>query len=213
VRSLARVLNRGAFPVSIVQQRVETVSPTAGESALRAAVIAGLIGVAIMLIVMAFYYRKLSVIIFAGLGVWGLTVFTAASFVSNQWNYALTLAGATGIIVSVGVTVDSYVVYFERIRDETRHGRSLANAAPRSFAAIWRTIVAADVVALLAAVVLFWLSVGSVKGFALYLGLTTVCDLLVCFFFTRPATCLLAQTNWAQGKRRASAVAPIGATS
>ena len=141
-----------------------------------------------MLIVMAFYYRKLSLIIFSGLTVWGLTVFTAASFVSNQWNYALTLAGATGIIVSVGVTVDSYVVYFERIRDETRHGRSLANAAPRSFAAIWRTIVAADIVALLAAVVLFWLSVGSVKGFALYLGLTTVCDLLVCFFYTRPAT-------------------------
>ena len=213
VRSLARVLNRGAFPVSVVQQRVETVSPTAGQSALEAAVIAGLIGVAIMLIVMAFYYRRLSVVIFGGLAVWGLTVFTAASFVSNQWNYALTLAGATGIIVSVGVTVDSYVVYFERIRDETRHGRSLANAAPRSFAAIWRTIVAADVVALLAAVVLFWLSVGSVKGFALYLGLTTVCDLLVCFFFTRPATCLLAQSRWAQGKRRSPAVAPIGATS
>ena len=201
VRSLARVLNRGAFPVTVVQQRVETVSPTAGQSALEAAVIAGLIGVAIMLIVMAFYYRRLSVVIFGGLAVWGLTVFTAASFVSNQWNYALTLAGVTGIIVSVGVTVDSYVVYFERIRDETRHGRSLANAAPRSFAAIWRTIVAADVVALLAAVVLFWLSVGSVKGFALYLGLTTVCDLLVCYFFTRPATCLLAQSRWAQGKR------------
>jgi len=214
VRSLARVLNRGAFPVSVVQQRVETVSPTAGKSALRAAIIAGMIGVVIMLIVMAFYYRKLSLIIFSGLMVWGLTVFTAASFVSNQWNYALTLAGATGIIVSVGVTVDSYVVYFERIRDETRHGRSLANAAPRSFAAIWRTIVAADVVALLAAVVLFWLSVGSVKGFALYLGLTTVCDLLVCFFYTRPATCLLAQTDWAQGKKKqATAVSPIGATS
>jgi preprotein translocase subunit SecD len=214
VRSLARVLNRGAFPVTVVQQRVETVSPTAGDSALRAAIIAGLIGVAIMLIVMGFYYRKLSIIIFAGLGVWGLTVFTAASFVSNQWNYALTLAGATGIIVSVGVTVDSYVVYFERIRDETRHGRSLANAAPRSFGAIWRTVLAADVVALLAAVVLFWLSVGSVKGFALFLGLTTVCDLLVCYFFTRPATCLLAQTDWAQGKKRpATAAAPIGATS
>jgi preprotein translocase subunit SecD len=213
VRSLARVINRGAFPVTVVQQRVETVSPTAGQSALEAAVVAGLIGVALMLIVMAFYYRRLSVVIFGGLAVWGLTVFTAASFVSNQWNYALTLAGATGIIVSVGVTVDSYVVYFERIRDETRHGRSLSNAAPRSFAAIWRTIVAADVVALLAAVVLFWLSVGSVKGFALYLGLTTVCDLLVCFFFTRPATCLLAQSRWAQGKRRAPAVAPIGATS
>ena len=212
VRSLARVINRGAFPVTVVQQRVETVSPTAGQSALEAAVIAGLIGVAVVLIVMGFYYRRLSVVIFGGLAVWGLTVFTAASFVSNQWNYALTLAGATGIIISVGVTVDSYVVYFERIRDETRHGRSLPNAAPRSFAAIWRTIVAADVVALLAAVVLFWLSVGSVKGFALYLGLTTVCDLLVCFFFTRPATCLLAQSRWAQGKRRASSLAPIGAT-
>jgi len=212
VRSLARVLNRGAFPVSVVQQRVETVSPTAGTSALRAAIISGMIGVLIMLIVMAFYYRKLSLVIFSGLAVWGLTVFTAASFVSTTWNYALTLAGATGIIVSVGVTVDSYVVYFERIRDETRHGRSLANAAPRSFKAIWRTIVAADVVALLAAVVLFWLSIGSVKGFALYLGLTTVCDLLVAFFFTRPATCLLAQSRWAQGKRRASAAAPIGAT-
>ena len=213
VRSLARVINRGAFPVTVVQERVETVSPTAGQSALEAAVIAGLIGVALMLVVMAFYYRRLSVVIFGGLAVWGLTVFTAASFVSNQWNYALTLAGATGIIVSVGVTVDSYVVYFERIRDETRHGRSLTNAAPRSFAAIWRTIVAADVVALLAAVVLFWLSVGSVKGFALYLGLTTVCDLLVCFFFTRPATCLLAQSRWAQGKPRVPAVSPIGATS
>jgi preprotein translocase subunit SecD len=213
VRSLARVLNRGAFPVTVVQQRVETVSPTAGQSALEAAVVAGLIGVAMMLVVMAFYYRKLSVVIFGGLAVWGLTVFTASSFVSTQWNYALTLAGATGIIISVGVTVDSYVVYFERIRDETRHGRSVANAAPRSFAAIWRTIVAADVVALLAAVVLFWLSVGSVKGFALFLGLTTVCDLLVCFFFTRPATCLLAQSRWMRDKRRATDVSPIGATS
>jgi len=213
VRDLARVLNRGAFPVTVVQQRVETVSPTAGQDALEAAIVAGMIGVVVMLIVMVLYYRKLAVVILSGLTVWGLTVFTAASFVSNQWNYALTLAGATGIIVSVGVTVDSYVVYFERIRDETRHGRSLANAAPRSFAAIWRTIVAADVVALLAAVVLFWLSVGSVKGFALYLGLTTICDLLVCYFFTRPATCLLAQSRWAQGKSRASAVAPIGATS
>jgi preprotein translocase subunit SecD len=213
VRSLARVLNRGAFPVTVVQQRVETVSPTAGQSALQAAIVAGLIGVFIMLIVMAFYYRKLSIVIFAGLGIWGLTVFTASSFVSNQWNYALTLAGATGIIVSVGVTVDSYVVYFERIRDETRHGRSLANAAPRSFVAIWKTVLAADVVALLAAVVLFWLSVGSVKGFALFLGLTTVCDLLVCYFFTRPATCLLAQTDWAQGKKKATAAAAIGATS
>jgi preprotein translocase subunit SecD len=166
-----------------------------------------------MLVAMCFYYRKLAVVIIAGLIVWGLTVFALASFVSNTWNFALTLAGATGIIVAVGVTVDSYVVYFERIRDETRHGRSIANAAPRSFAATWRTIVAADIVALLASVVLFWLSIGSVKGFALYLGMTTVCDLLVCYFFTRPAVCLLAQTKWMKEKEPASAATTIGATS
>jgi preprotein translocase subunit SecD len=115
----------------------------------------------------------------------------------SQWtNYAFTLAGATGIIVAVGVTVDSYVVFFERLKDEVRSGRSLRNAAPRSFKATWRTIVSADVVAFLGSAILFWLSVGSVKGFALYLGLTTICDMLVCYFFTRPAVFLLARSGW-----------------
>jgi preprotein translocase subunit SecD len=196
VRSLARVLNRGAFPVPVEQQRVETVSATAGQDSLNAAVIAGLIGVAVMLLFMIAYYRKLSVVIIVGLIVWGMAVFSLATFVSQATNYALTLAGATGIIVAVGVTVDTYVVFFERLKDETRHGRSMRNAAPRSFQATWRTIVSADLVSLMASLILFWLSVGSVKGFALYLGLTTICDLLVCYFFTRPAVYLLAMTNW-----------------
>jgi preprotein translocase subunit SecD len=209
-RSLADVLNRGAFPVQMVQQRVEAVSPTAGQDALDSAVIAGLIGAAMMLVFMIAYYRKLSAVILTGLIVWGMTVYTLATFVSRQTNYALTLAGATGIIVAVGVTVDTYVVFFERLRDEMRNGRSLRNAAPRSFQATWRTILSADLVSLLASLVLFWLSVGSVKGFALYLGLTTVCDLVVFYFFTRPAVYLLSMTRWFDGSGTADVDATIG---
>lgn len=210
VRALARVLNRGAFPVPVVQERVETVSATAGGDSLNAAVIAGLIGVGFLLMFMVWYYRKLSVVIIAGLLVWGMAVFSLASFVSQATNYALTLAGVTGMIVAVGVTVDTYVVFFERLRDEMRRGRSLRNAAPRSFKATWRTILAADLVSLVASVILFLLSVGSVKGFALYLGLTTVCDLLVFYFFTRPAVYLLSMTRWFS---REQSGAGIGAAS
>jgi len=209
-RSLADVLNRGAFPVQMVQERVEAVSPTAGQDALDAALIAGLIGAVVMLVFMIAYYRKLAVVILSGLLVWGMTVYTLATFVSRQTNYALTLAGATGIIVAVGVTVDTYVVFFERLRDEQRNGRSLRNAAPRSFTATWRTILSADLVSLLASLVLFWLSVGSVKGFALYLGLTTICDLLVFYCFTRPAVFLLSTTRWFDQSRTATAETSIG---
>lgn len=215
VRSLSRVLNRGAFPVPVVQERVETVSPTAGQDALDAAIISGLIGAALMLAFMIFYYRKLAVVIIAGLTVWGATVFAMASLVSQATNYALTLAGVTGIIVAIGITVDTYVVFFERLREEVRHGRSLRNAAPRSFQSTWRTILSGDVVSLMASLILFWLSVGSVKGFALYLGLTTICDLLVCWFFTRPAVFLLSRTRWLEGDTAGATATttPIGAMS
>ena len=147
VRSLARVLNRGAFPVTVVQQRVETVSPTAGESALRAAIIAGLIGVAIMLIVMVFYYRKLSVVIFGGLVVWGTDGLHRRVVRVEPVELradARRCDRASSSRSASRSTPTSCI--FERIRDETRHGRSLANAAPRSFEATWRTIVAADFV-------------------------------------------------------------------
>jgi len=213
-KNLSLVLRYGALPVQLEPQAVQTVSATLGKDSLKAGIIAGIVGVLLVVVFMFLYYKSLGWIVLGGLLLSTGILWSVISYLGETRGLALTLAGATGIIVSIGVTVDSYVVYFERIRDETRHGRSLANAAPRSFAAIWRTIVAADVVALLAAVVLFWLSVGSVKGFALYLGLTTVCDLLVAFFYTRPATCLLAQTDWAQGKKKqATTVSPIGATS
>lgn len=200
-RSLARVLNRGAFPVEVEAQEVRTVSASAGGDSLRAAVIAGLIGVFLVLTFLVAYYRWFALVIVGGLLIWGATVFSAAAFVSSATNYALSLAGVTGIIVAVGVTVDSYVVFFERMKDEIRNGRTLKNAAPRSFRATWRTIWSADLVSVIGAGILFWLSVGSVRGFALYLGITTLCDLIVCYFFTRPAVVLLARSKFMAGKR------------
>jgi preprotein translocase subunit SecD len=194
-RSLARVLNRGAFPVNVEAQTVQTVSPTLGQDSLRASVIAGMVGVVLVLLFLVVFYRRLTLLIVAGMIVWGMLIYSAAAIVSQTTNYALTLAGVTGIIVSIGVTVDSYVVYFERLKDEVRHGRTFKNSADRAFRASWRTIVAADLVSILAATVLFVLSVGSVRGFALYLGITTVCDLIVFFCFTRPAVALLAATG------------------
>ncbi len=192
---LVAVLNRGAFPVEVEAQEARTVSASAGSDSLQAAVIAGLVGMALVLVFLVAYYRWLALVIVGGIAVWAMMVYSMASLVSGWTNYALSLAGITGIIVAIGVTVDSYVVFFERIKDELRNGRTIKNAAPRSFKMTWRTIWSADVVSLIAAFILFWLSVGSVRGFALYLGLTTICDLLVCYFFTRPAILLLARSK------------------
>jgi preprotein translocase subunit SecD len=198
---LANILNRGAFPVEMVAQEAQTISPAAGQESLRASVIAGLIGLALVLVFLLFYYRWIALVIFGGLTIWALTVFSVAAFVSSATNYSLSLAGVTGIIVAIGVTVDSYVVFFERMKDEIRNGRTLKNAAPRSFKMTWRTIWSADLVSVIGAAILFSLSVGSVRGFALFLGITTLCDLFVCYFFTRPAVILLARSKFMTGRK------------
>ena len=182
--------------MQVQTESVQTVSPTLGEDSLRAAIFAALVGVVLVLLGLMYFYRRLIVVVIAGLAVWAMLLYSAAAIISQTTNYALSLAGVTGIIVAIGITVDSYVVYFERLKEEVRHGRTVRNSALRSFKATWRTIVAADLVSLIAAGVLFALSVGSVRGFALYLGVTTVCDLIVCWFFTRPAVLLLADTGW-----------------
>ncbi len=194
-RSLARVLNRGAFPVDVEVRRVETVSPTLGQDSMRAAVFAGLVGVAAVLAMLAVFYRRLTLLVFLGLCVWGMLIYSISAIISQTTNFALTLAGVTGIVVSIGITVDSYVIYFERLKDDVVHGRTLRNSAARSFRTTWRTILAANLVAFIAAAVLFVLSVGAVRGFALYLGVTTICDVVVLYFFTRPAVILLADTG------------------
>ncbi len=195
-RNLARVLNSGSLPVKLVTQDVKTVSPTLGKDSLRAAVISGLVGIGLVLLFMAFYYRLLGLIVAAGLTVSGALIWTMVSFLSKTQGLALSLAGIAGLIVSVGVTVDSYVVFFERLKDEVRAGRSMRNSAQRGFAGAWHTIVVADLVSLIGAAVLWYLSVGDVRGFAFFLGLSTLCDLLVAYFFTRPVVLLLARTEW-----------------
>lgn len=194
---LAVVLKYGALPVQLVPQAVETVSATLGKDSLRAGVVAGLVGVLLVAVFMLLYYRALAVVVLFGLMVSAAILWSLISWYGS----VLTLSGATGIIVSIGVTVDSYVVYFERLKDDVRSGRTLRSSAQRGFSGAWRTILAADTVSLIAALILYWQTVGSVRGFAFYLGLSTLIDMFVAYFFTRPAVSLLSQSRFFQGKR------------
>ncbi len=200
-RDLAKILEFGAVPVKFKVATVQTVSPTLGKDSLRAAIISGLVGV---LLVMAFffvYYRMLTIIVVAGLAVSSGLLWSIIAFISRTNGLALTLSGVAGIIVSIGVTVDSYVVFFERIKDELHAGKSLRSSAQRSFTLAWRTILAADTVSFLGALTLWWLTVGSVRGFAFFLGLSTICDVIIAYFFTRPAVLLLARSKFLLGRK------------
>ncbi|HZX55465.1 MAG TPA: protein translocase subunit SecD [Ilumatobacteraceae bacterium] len=211
-RNLARVLNSGSLPVKLETEAVQTVSPTLGQDSLQAAWIAGIVGVGLVLIFMVLYYKLLGVIVGVGLLVSGALIWTIISFLSKTQGLALSLAGIAGLIVSVGVTVDSYVVFFERLKDEVRAGRSMRNSAQRGFAGAWHTIVVADMVSLIGAAVLWYLTVGSVRGFAFFLGLSTLCDLFVAYFFTRPAVLLMARTDW-MSRRKVMGIEVSGAAS
>jgi preprotein translocase subunit SecD len=134
-------------------------------------------------------------VVLLGLGVSSALLWTVIAWLGETRGLALTLAGATGIIVSIGVTVDSYVVYFERLKDEVKAGRTLRSSTERAFKRAFRTILAADTSAFIGAAVLWWLTVGSVRGFAFFLGLSTVLDVVVAWFFTRPAVTLLSASR------------------
>lgn len=200
-KNLARVINSGSLPVELELQSVQNVSASLGKDSLRAAVISGAIGVLLVLVFMIAYYRLLGVIVAIGITVsasllWGIIV-----WLSRTNGLALSLSGIAGIIVSVGVTVDSYVVFFERLKDEVRSGKTLRNSATRGFQGAWRTIVIADLVSLIGALVLWYLTVGAVRGFAFFLGLSTLCDLIVAYTFTRPMVLLLARTKWMERRK------------
>lgn len=216
-RDLARVLKSGSLPVRMETQSVQNVSPTLGKDSLRAAIVSGIIGVALVLLFLMLYYRLLGVVVVAGLLVSGSLLYSVISLLSRTQGLALSLAGVAGIIVSVGVTVDSYVVFFERLKDEVRSGRTMRNSAVRGFAGAWRTILVADVVSLIGAFTLWYLTVGSVRNFAFFLGLSTLADLVVAYFFTRPAVLLLARTDWMARRKvmgiEVSRVAVAGARS
>jgi preprotein translocase subunit SecD len=198
-RDLARILKYGGVPVQLEPQAAQTVSATLGKDSLRAGLIAGFVGVALVLILMILYYRSLAILVVAGLFLTGCLLWTTIAILSKTSGLSLTLAGVTGIIVSIGVTVDSYVVFLERLKDDVRSGKSLRASTPRSFKSAWRTILAADIVSLIGAGVLWYLSVGSVRGFAFFLGLSTILDLVVTWFFVRPAALLVSQARVYRG--------------
>lgn len=204
---LARVLQFGAVPVQFDIPTVQTVSATLGKDSLKAAIISGLIGVLLVLVFLLFYYRLLALVVVGGLTISGLLLWSVISWLSKTNGLALTLSGVAGIIVSIGVTVDSYVVFFEKIKDDVQSGRSLRNSAARGFESAWRTILAADTVSFIGALILWWLTVGSVRGFAFFLGLSTLSDIVVSYFFTRPTVLLLARTKF-MNKGRVLGVVP-----
>lgn len=194
-KDLALVLRYGSLPIELERQTVQTVSASLGEDSLRAGVIAGFVGLGLVAIYMVVYYRALGVVVILGLGVWASLMFTIVSWLGETQGLALTLAGVTGIIVSIGVTVDSYVVFFERLKDEVKAGRTLRTSSERAFKRAFRTILAADISSFLGAAVLWWLTVGSVRGFAFFLGLSTVLDVVVAWFFTRPMVTWLSRNR------------------
>ncbi len=194
-KDLALVLRYGSLPVELERQTVQTISASLGEDSLRAGLVAGFVGLAIVAIYMVLYYRALGLVVMAGLAVWGSLLYATISWLGATQGLALTLAGVTGIIVSVGVTVDSYVVFFERLKDEVRAGRTLRTSTERAFRRAFRTILAADISSFIGASVLWWLTVGSVRGFAFFLGLSTILDVVVAWFFTRPVVSLLSRNR------------------
>ena len=194
--TLALELNYGALPVPLKILTQTTVSPTLGKSSLKAGLAAGIGGLILVLLYTILYYRVLGVVVVSGLLTTAALLWAIVSALGHSaMNLTLDLAGVTGVIVSVGITVDSYIVYFERLKDEARTGRSVRTSVDRSFRGAFRTVLAADLVSLAAAVVLWLLAVGTVRGFAFFLGLSTLLDVFTTYFFTRPLVILLGRNE------------------
>ena len=192
-QDLAAILRYGALPTTFERERVESVSATLGSDSLRAGLVAGLLGLLLVAVYMLFYYRSLGLISIVGLSVFGTLLVSTIILLGQTQGTTLTLAGVTGVIVSIGITLDSFIVYFERIKEEYRHGLALRPAVSHAFTSAFRTNLTGDTVTLIAAILLFVLAVGQVKGFALILGLATVIDVIVAYFFTRSAVYLMVR--------------------
>lgn len=195
-QDLANVLNYGALPLKFDVSEVQTVSPTLGGEQLRAGIIAGLVGLALVVAYSFLYYRGLGIIVVGSLVIATIITWATMTLLGESMGFALNLPGIAGAIMAIGVTADSFIIYFERIRDEIRDGRSLRTAIETGWKKARGTIVIADGVSLLSAVVLFILAVGAVKGFAFTLGLTTLIDMAIVFWFTKPLMSLLGRTKF-----------------
>ncbi len=207
-RDLAQLLKYGALPINLEVQSATTVSPTLGSDQLRAGLLAGAIGLILVVLYLLLYYKAMGLIGVVSLGLAAVISYILFVDLSKRIGFTLTLAGVAGAIVAIGITADSFVVYFERIRDEIREGKTLRVAIDAGWLRARRTLLAADFVSLLAAVILYLLSVGGVRGFAFALGLTTLVDLLVAFTFTRPLTLIAANMAWFQKGSPLTGVSP-----
>ncbi|GAA5188889.1 hypothetical protein GCM10023322_40600 [Rugosimonospora acidiphila] len=192
---LANQLKYGSLPLSFKIESTQNVSPTLGTQQMNYGILAGAIGIALVVIYCLFYYRGLGLVVIASLLISGLTVFASIVLLGRGINFSLSLAGIAGFIVAIGITADSFVVFFERLKDEVKDGRTVRSAVPRAWVRARRTILSADAVSFLAAAILYWLAAGEVKGFAFTLGLSTIIDLLVVFLFTHPLVSLLSRSN------------------
>ncbi|MGW2887883.1 protein translocase subunit SecD [Streptomyces griseoruber] len=195
-QNLANMLSYGALPLSFKEQSVNTVTAALGGDQLHAGLLAGAIGLALVVIYLVAYYRGLSLIAIASLLVSAALTYVLMALLGPAIGFALNLPAVCGAIVAIGITADSFIVFFERIRDEIREGRTLRPAVERAWPRARRTILVSDFVSFLAAAVLFIVTVGKVQGFAFTLGLTTVLDVVVVFFFTKPLMTLLARRKF-----------------
>ena len=191
-KDLATQLNAGALPVELTRQSVQTVSPTLGSQSLHQGILAGVAGLIALFLYLLFYYRLLGVVAWLGMSIWATLAFAMVSLAGKSFGYSLTLAGIAGLVISLGVTADSYIVFFERLKDEVRNGKTPRSAVKPAFKRAFRTIVAADFVTGIAAVALYLTAVSSVRGFALTLGVATLLDLFVVYFFKRPIVFLIS---------------------
>ena len=192
-QDLANVLKYGSLPLAFDRGEVQQVSPTLGADQLSAGLLAGGLGLGLVLLYSVLYYRGLGLVTVGSLTVAAGMIYLLVLLLGEWIGFTLTLAGIAGIIVAIGITADSFIVYFERIRDELREGRSLRSAVETGWVRARRTIVVADSVSIIAAVLLYFLAVGGVRGFAFTLGLTTLVDLLVIFVFTKPMMTILSK--------------------
>jgi preprotein translocase subunit SecD len=195
-QDLANVLKYGALPLAFDRGEVQQVSPTLGSDQLHAGILAGLLGLGLVLLFSLLYYRALGLVTVGSLAIAGTILYLLFLVLGKSIGFTLTLAGIAGAIVSIGITADSFIVFFERIRDEAREGRSLRSAVESGWLRARRTIIVADMVSILAAVLLYFFAVGGVRGFAFTLGLTTLIDLLIVFIFTKPIVTVIAKMNF-----------------
>ena len=207
-KTLSDQLKFGALPIGFEVQSRDTISATLGSSQLLNGLIAGLIGLILVVLYSLLQYRTLGFVTVASLVVAATITYLFVTLLSWREGYRLSLAGVAGLIVAIGITADSFIVYFERIRDELRDGRGLESAVEAAWKRAVRTIIASDTVNFLAAGILFLLAVGNVRGFALTLGLTTIIDLIVVSLFTHPVLQLLSRTKFFGEGHRLSGLDP-----